>query len=207
MRVGWGVGLLLTLALPLGACRTRTTGTPEDAGVLPTPEPAPGVSCEAMLPADLRELALPGFSVQEDRACATCGPRCTFRSVAEPGTTVSLAYNCEPSDPTADVRELLEPTLRAGGVEVPALGRAAARRAPVPGMLQVVAWDDDTPCVLVVTWLGGGPERAVDVMRTALQAASSSALESAAAQDAGMPPSPTEPPATPPAGPDDAGTP
>jgi hypothetical protein len=123
-----------------------------------------------LLPEDVRELALPGASLKEDRTCATCGPLCTLRSAAEPDTTVSFAYNCEPKDSAVDVRELLAPTLRAGGVEVPALGRAAARRSPVPGMLQVMAWDDDTPCALVVTWLGRGNERAVDIMRTALQA-------------------------------------
>jgi hypothetical protein len=207
MRVGWGVGLLLVLALALGACQTRTSSMPEDAGLSPPPEPGAGASCEVLLPSELRELALPGFSVTEDRACPSCGPRCTFRSADEPGTTVSLAYNCQPRDPTADVRELLEPTLSAGGVEVPALGRAAARRAPVPGMLQVVAWDDDTPCVLVVTWLGGGPERAVDVMRTALQAATSAALALLDSQDAGTAPAPAEDTGVLPAGPDDAGTP
>jgi hypothetical protein len=65
-------------------------------------------------------------------------------------------------------------------------------------MLQVVAWDDDTPCVLVVTWLGTGPERAVDVMRTALQMANTASLEAVRAVakgasagdagDAGAPP-------------------
>jgi hypothetical protein len=195
MRVGRGVGLVLALAL--GACRTRASDTPGDAGLPTSPSVRTRTSCEALMPADLRELMLPGFSLKEDRACATCGPLCTFRSAAEPGTTVSLAYNCEPRDPSVDVRELLAPTLNAGGVEVPALGRAAARRAPVPGMLQVVAWDDDTPCVLVVTWLGGGPERAVDVMRTALQAATTSALASPQSSDAG----------TLPALPEDAGMP
>jgi hypothetical protein len=145
------------------------------------------LGCEALLPTDLRELVLPGFSVTEDRACDSCGPRCAFRSAAEPGTTVSLAYNCKPRDPSADVREMLTPTLNAGGLEVPALGRAAARRAPIPGMLQVVAWDDDTPCVLVVTWLGKGSERAVDVMRTALQATTASSVASAHASSDGAP--------------------
>jgi hypothetical protein len=96
-----------------------------------------------------------------------------------------------------EVRELLAPTLKAGGVEVPALGRAAAPRAPVPGMLQVVAWDDDSPCALVVTWLGGGPERAVDVMRTALQAVTSASLAAARSTDAGTPQVPTEHAGTP----------
>lgn len=193
MRAGWGVALMLVL----GACRGSSPGTPADAGLAPSPDvaasptPSPGAAsslgCEALLPTDLREFVLPGFSVTEDRACDSCGPRCTFRSASEPETTVSLAYNCEPRDPSADVRELLAPTLNAGGVEVPALGRAAARRAPIPGMLQVVAWDDDTPCVLVVTWLGRGPERAVDVMRTALQAATPSSVAAAHALSAGTP--------------------
>jgi len=190
MRAGRGVGLVLALAL--GACRASGPGTSADAG-LPPPPPPPGAatsaSCEALLPTDLRELVLPGFTVKEDRACSHCGPLCTFRAAAEPGTTVSLSYNCEPSDPSADVRELLAPTLNAGGVEVPALGRAAARRAPVPGMLQVVAWDDDTPCVLVVTWLGTGPERAVDVMRTALQTANAASLDAVRVLASGAPPS------------------
>jgi hypothetical protein len=193
MRAGWGVALILVL----GACRGSSPGASTDAGLPPssevaaTPPPPPeatsSLGCEALLPTDLREFVLPGFSVMEDRACDSCGPRCAFRSAAEPGTTVSLAYNCTPRDPSADVRELLTPTLNAGGVEVPALGRAAARRAPIPGMLQVVAWDDDTPCVLVVTWLGRGSERAVDVMRTALQSATATSVASAHALSAGTP--------------------
>lgn len=206
MRAGWGMGL--GLALMLGACRAGAPGASEDGGPPPSPEadagppPAPGAAaglgCEALLPTDLRGPMLSGFSMSEDRACDTCGPRCTFRSVGEPATTISLAYNCEPRAPWADVRELLAPTLEAGGVEVPALGRAAARRSPTPGMLQVVAWDDDTPCVLVVTWLGRGPERAVDVMRTALQAATATSVATARAVAAGTLPSPAEDGGTPP---------
>lgn len=202
MRAGWAGGWVLVLAL--GACRASGPSTPVDAGQ-PPPSPPPGAataaSCEALLPSDMRELVLPGFTVKEDRACAHCGPQCTFRAAAEPGTTVALSYNCEPKDSSVEVRELLAPTLNAGGVEVPALGRAAARRSPVPGMLQVVAWDDDTPCVLVVTWMGTGPERAVDVMRSALRMANSTALEavrviasgaaSSDAGNAGPPPSDT----------------
>lgn len=202
MRAGWAGGWVLVLAL--GGCRASGPSTSVDAGQPPPPPPpgaATAASCEALLPSDMRELVLPGFTVKEDRACAHCGPQCTFRAAAEPGTTVSLSYNCEPKDPSVEVRELLAPTLNAGGVEVPALGRAAARRSPVPGMLQVVAWDDDTPCVLVVTWMGTGPERAVDVMRTALQMANSTALDavrviasggaSSDAGNAGPPPSNT----------------
>ncbi|MBN1210814.1 MAG: hypothetical protein JXB05_38555 [Myxococcaceae bacterium] len=187
MRVGRGAGLVL--ALTLGACRTQELAAPADAGLPPPLAPAAGTThrCEALLPRHVRELALPGFDVKEDTACATCGPRCTFRSAAEPGITVSLAYDCAPRAPSADVRELLAPTLNSGGVEVPALGRAAARRTPVMGMLQVVAWDDDTPCVLIVTWLGGGSERAVEVMRTALLAATTTAVAEAHPPDAGTP--------------------
>jgi hypothetical protein len=140
-----------------------------------------------LLPVDVRELALPGASLREDRTCATCGPLCTLRSAAEPDTTISFAYNCEPKDPSVEVRELLAPILKAGGVEVLALGRAAARRSPVQGMLQVMAWDDDTPCALVVTWLGRGDERAIDIMRTALLAVTPQAL-TPPASDAASPP-------------------
>ncbi len=213
MRAGWGAGLVL--ALVLGACRASAPGATGDAGPPPAPEVAASPpwapdsttsqGCEALLPADLRELVLPGFTVSEDRACARCGPRCTLRSAAEPGITVSFAYSCEPRDPSADVHELLVPTLNAGGVEVPALGRAAARRSPIPGMLQVVAWDDDTPCVLVVTWLGPGSERAVDVMRTALQATNTISVAAAQTTDAGTPSDSPEDGGTPPGG--DAGVP
>ena len=191
MRGGRGVGLVLCLAL--GACRARPSAASEDAGVSAAPVAARvGPPCEALLPEDVRELALPGASMREERACATCGPLCTLHSATEPDTTVSFAYNCEPRDPGADARELVAPTLKAGGVEVPGLGRAAARRSPVPGMLQVMAWDDDTPCALVVTWLGRSNERAVDLMRTALQAVTPQALTPPAATDTGTPPSPPE---------------
>lgn len=215
MRAGWGAGLVL--ALVLGACRASAPGASADAGPPPAPEvaalspPSPGSAtsqgCEALLPTDLRELVLHGFTVSEDRACPSCGPRCTFRSADEPGTTVSLAYNCEPRDPSADVRELLEPTLNAGGVEVPALGRAAARRSPIPGMLQVVAWDDDTPCVLVVTWLGGRTDRAEDVMRTALQSANATSVASVRALATSTPSNSPKDGGSPPASSGDAGAP
>ncbi|WP_225409926.1 hypothetical protein [Stigmatella hybrida] len=180
MRPGWGVGLVM--ALTLGACRERAPSTPEDAGPRAPAVAWTGPGCDTLLPADLLELALPGFTGKEARACPTCGPLCTYRSAAEPGVTVSLTYDCQPRDSHTEVRELLEPTLKAGGVEVPALGRAAARRSLVPGMLQVVAWDDDTPCVLAVTWLGAGSERAVEVLRTALRATTSVLLQ----PDAGL---------------------
>ncbi|WP_224370336.1 hypothetical protein [Hyalangium versicolor] len=204
MRVGRGVGLVL--ALTLGACRASAPSAPADAGLPPPPTTPTGPGCDALFPPDVRELALPSFAMKEDRACATCGPLCTFHSDAEPGTTISLAYNCDPKAPSMDVRELLAPTLKAGGVEVPALGRAAARRTPVPGMLQVVAWDDDTPCALVVTWLGNGPERAVDVTRSALMAVSAASLAAARTPDAGTPPTSTEDAGTLPSPTEDAGT-
>ncbi|MDY7231854.1 hypothetical protein [Hyalangium rubrum] len=206
MRGGRGVGLVLWLAL--GACRSRAPGTPEDAGTPPPPVATyVGPHCDTLLPGDVRDLALPGATLSEERACANCGPLCTLRSAAEPDATVSFAYNCQPMDASADLREQLTPTLRAGGVEVPALGRAAARRSPVPGMLQVVAWDDDTPCVLVVTWLGRGNERAVDVMRTALLAVTTASLVPPPTEEAGMPSPFPEDAGTAPALPDDAGTP
>jgi len=189
MRGGWGVGLVLCLAL--GACRERPPAAVVDAGVNPAPMARVGPSCEALLPEDVRELALPGALMSQERTCATCGPLCTLRSAAEPGTTVSFAYNCEPRAPSTEVRELLAPTLKAGGVEVPALGRAAARRSPAPGMSQVMAWDDDTPCALVVTWLGPGTERAEELMRTALQAVTPQAL-TAPAVEAPTPPEPED---------------
>ncbi|HEX8700387.1 MAG TPA: hypothetical protein VF815_16180 [Myxococcaceae bacterium] len=196
MRGGWGVGLVLCLAL--GACRARPQAGAEDAGVAAAvPVARVGPPCEALLPEDVRELALPGASMREERTCATCGPLCVLRSAAEPDTTVSFAYNCEPRDPGVEVRELIAPTLKAGGVEVPGLGRVAARRAPVPGMLQVMAWDDDTPCALVVTWLGRSNERAVDLTRTALQAVTPQSLTPPAPVDTG----------TAPLAPEDAGTP
>ncbi|MBU8894424.1 hypothetical protein KRR26_02345 [Corallococcus sp. M34] len=168
MRVGRGA---LLFALALSACKPRA-GTEADAGAASVPG-RPGTvtlpGCETLFPADVRELTLNGFTVKESRACPTCGPVCTFRSAAEPETTVSIVYDCQEHYATADLHALLEPTLNAGGIEVPALGRAAARRNPVQGMTQVVAWDDDSPCAVVVTWLGGDTERALDVTRLALQ--------------------------------------
>ena len=181
MRAGRGAGVVLALAL--GACRSRDAGT-ADAGVLP---PQSALTCAALIPLEVRE-SLPGFTLQEERPCPTCGPLCTFRSKEQKGTTVSIAYDCRKRLEGADVRELLAPTLRAGGVEVPALGKAAARREPVPGMLQVVTWDDDTPCGLVVTWLGGDKERALDIARMTLFATTGERLAQAVTPaDSGLP--------------------
>jgi hypothetical protein len=184
MRAGRGVGVVLALALV--ACRSRSAGPP-DAGELP---PQSALTCEALVPPEVRE-TLPGFTLTEERPCSTCGPLCTFRSAERKDVTVSIAYDCRPRDGETDVRTLLAPTLRAGGVEVPALGRAAARREPVPGMLQVVTWDDDTPCGLVITWLGPDKERALELARSVLFATNGERLARASvpppAQDAGLP--------------------
>jgi hypothetical protein len=181
MRAGRGAGLVL--ALVLGACRSRS-GDAADAGVAVVPS---ALRCETLLPADARELVLPGFTLEEERPCPTCGPRCAFRSAAEPEVRVSLTYDCQTHYAGAQQDTLLAPTLKAGGTEVAGMGRAAARRAPVPGMLQVVAWDDDTPCALVVTWLGGDTERALEVARAGLRAATPGSL---AGTPAVLPPAP-----------------
>ncbi|MBN8228962.1 hypothetical protein JYK02_15740 [Corallococcus macrosporus] len=172
MRVGRGA---LLMALALGACSKPGAGTDtaSDAGTLllglpGRPSTLTVPSCEELLPADLRDLTLNGFTMKEDRACPSCGPLCTLRSAALPDVAVSVAYDCQPHYANADVRALLAPTLNAGGEEIPALGKAAARRNPVQGMTQVVTWDDDTPCVVVVTWLGDDPDRALDVARLAV---------------------------------------
>ncbi len=162
MRVGRGAGVVL--ALTLGACRCSQDAGAPDAGVLP---PQSAFTCEGLVTPEIRD-ALPGFTVKEERTCPTCGPLCTFRSAEQKDVTVSIAYDCHPLPDGQDVRGLLAPTLRAGGVEVPALGKAAARREPVPGMLQVVTWDDDTPCGVVVTWLGKDRDRALELARTTL---------------------------------------
>ncbi len=169
MRVGRGA---LLMALALGACTRPGAGTDaSDAGSIGLPGRPSTLalpSCQELLPADLRDLTLNGFTMKEERACPTCGPLCSLRSTAQANVTVSVAYDCQPSYANADVRALLAPMLNAGGEEIPGLGRAAARRNPVQGMTQVVAWDDDTPCVVIVTWLGEDPDRAMDVARLAV---------------------------------------
>lgn len=193
MRVGWGAGVVL--ALMLGACRSRNADAP-DAGVLPSPS---ALTCEGLLTPEIRD-ALPGFTVKEERTCPTCGPLCTFRSAEQKDVTVSIAYDYHKLTDGQDVRGLLVPTLRAGGVEVPALGKAAARREPVPGMMQVVAWDDDTPCGIVVTWLGKDRDRALELARTTLFGITRERLLQAGAPPppppGGSPPNPG-PPGTP----------
>jgi hypothetical protein len=161
----------VVLALALGACRSRDAGK-ADAGVLPPPS---ALTCEGLVAPEVRD-ALPGFTLKEERTCPGCGPLCTFHSEEQKDVTLSIAYDCRRHFEGEDVRGLLVPTLRAGGVEVPALGRAAARREPVPGMLQVVTWDDDTPCGIVVTWLGKDRERALDIARMTLFATTNERL-------------------------------
>jgi hypothetical protein len=176
MRAGRGAAVVLALAL--GACRSRNAET-TDAGTIPPPG---ALNCEALVSAEVRD-SLPGFRLTEKRTCPTCGPMCTFRSAEQKDVTVSISYDCRKHFEGEDVRGLLAPALRAGGVEVPALGRAAARREPVPGMLQVSAWDDDTPCGIVVTWLGKDKERALDIARMTLFATTHERL-----MQAGSPP-------------------
>lgn len=161
MRAGRAAGVVLAMAL--GACRSRTEGS-GDGGVLPPPQ---ALTCEALVTPDVRD-DLPGFSMKEERACPTCGPLCVFRSAQQKNDAVSIAYDCRPHFEGEDVQALIGPALRAGGVEVPATGRAAARREPVPGMVQISAWDEDTPCGIVVTWLGPDKERALDIARATL---------------------------------------
>ena len=204
MRAGRGAGLVA--ALVLGACRSSSEA-PADAGITVTPS---ALHCETLLPAAVREFALPGFTLQEERPCPTCGPLCALRSAAEPEVRVSLSYDCQARFSGVETETLLAPTLRAGGLQVTAMGRAAARRSPAPGMLQVVAWDDDTPCAVVVTWLGGDTERAIDITRTALHATTPASITGTPAtlSDLALPAAPLD--AAPPApavAPADAGTP
>jgi hypothetical protein len=180
MRVGQGVGVVLVLAL--GACRSRGAGT-VDANA---PPPANALWCERLVAPEVRD-ALPGFSLVQERPCPTCGPLCTFRSGEQKDVTVSIAYDCREHFAGEDVQALLAPTLRAGGTEVAAMGRAAARREPVPGMLQVSTWDDDTPCGIVVTWLGPDKERAIDLARMTLFATSPERLAASHPPDASTP--------------------
>lgn len=191
MRAGGRAALVV--ALTLGACRGRTgdatavdagpgAGVRAQAGALALP------GCDVLLPSDIRELMLPGFTMREERACPTCGPLCAFRSASEADAAVSVAWDCNPRHAKANVHTLMAPTLRAGGEEVPALGRAAVRRAPAPGMLQVMTWDDDTPCALIVTWLGADTDRALDVARSTLVATTPAVLATPPTEtDAGEP--------------------
>ncbi|HET9451589.1 MAG TPA: hypothetical protein VFO83_11925 [Aggregicoccus sp.] len=161
----WATGLIAGVALlALGGCRSQDPGPPALA------VPAEGLRCEVLLPPEVREPLLPGGQLHEERRCATCAPVCSLRAAAASDTVVSVAYDCRPRVDT-DALRLLQPTLRAGGEEVPALGRAGARMSPAPGMLQVITLDDDTPCQLVITWLGAGSERALELARVALHAA------------------------------------
>jgi hypothetical protein len=163
--MSWATGLIAGAALlVLGGCRSQDPGPPALA------VPPEDLHCEVLLPPDVREPLLPGARLEEQRRCPTCPPVCSLRAAAAADTVVSVAYDCRARVDT-DALRLLQPTLRAGGEEVPALGRAGARSAPAPGMLQVVTLDDDTPCQLVVTWLGTGSERAVELARVALNAA------------------------------------
>jgi hypothetical protein len=172
MRAGRGVGMMVACALV--ACRSRNAGTAEGSA----PPPANDLSCERLVTPEMRD-GLAGFALQQERPCPTCGPLCTFRSAEQKGVTVSIAYDCRKHFEGEDLQALLAPTLSAGGTEIPVMGKAAARREPVPGMLQVSAWDDDTPCGIIVTWLGANNERAIDLARMALFATTPALLADA----------------------------
>lgn len=159
MRAAWA------MALALAACRSQE---PRGQG---EPVPAPiSLRCERLLPEEVREPLLSGFTLHsQEWPCPSCGPLCSFRSAQEPNTRVSVAIDCRARYAREDVGALLAPTLAAGGEEVPALGRAAARFSPTPGLLQVLAWDDNTPCLVIVTWLGPHSERATALAERVLR--------------------------------------
>lgn len=180
MRAAWAAGVALALA----ACRSQETGGQGEA----VPEPG-SLRCERLLPAEVREPLLSGFTLHsQERPCPSCGPLCSFRSAREPDTLVSVAFDCRARYAREDVGVLLAPTLAAGGEEVPALGRAAARSSPAPGLLQVLAWDEDTPCLVIVTWLGPHSERATALAERVLRSTTPERLR---------PPPPQEPPGSP----------
>ena len=162
------------LALVLLGCRPGGTGADAGIGVA-------GARCEVLVPPEVREAAALGeASLTQEQPCPHCGPLCALAASGDagPGTIrASVAYECHAGlEPGTSIQQRLEAALEEGGILVPALGRAAAQRSVAPGMMQLVTWDDDTPCALVVTWVGPEPERALELARGALRACTPEAL-------------------------------
>jgi hypothetical protein len=127
------------------------------------------LDCAALVPQALRDAMLAGWQVDENGGQ---GPRvpnaprfCNFIK-GSPQNLLKVAFDCRHALSDDAIRPMREALLAGGGRELPGIGRGAVERADTPNELtQVTAWDDDTPCSILVTWRGEGHEQAVELVR------------------------------------------
>jgi hypothetical protein len=95
--------------------------------------------------------------------------RCELRR-EQPLGVLTFTVDCATRYEEEELRSLKEQLLSGQHTELPALGRMAVQSLPSPSMRQVQAFDDQTPCALILTWMGEGADEAPAVAGALLRA-------------------------------------
>lgn len=176
-RRGCSVVVALSLSLAVTGCHQEEA--PPNAPIPPGPLPTPPervlasnaqLSCELLVPAAVRETFLKDWSeepVPEAAGIPNAPRRCHFVK-GTPPSRVKLAFDCRRRATDAELERMKQVLLTDQALEVPGLGRAAVKHTSRPGLVQLTTWDADSPCYLLVTWLGEGNEQVSEVARALL---------------------------------------
>lgn len=116
----------------------------------PTEPPLLFPRCENVLPGEVRQRFFTGWKAEEKQDCPDCAPVCSFTH-AKSRSQATVAYVCGGRQNTE--AEMRQARAEDEGTELPGVGRYAYRSID-EGWASVDAWDDDSPCVLVVQWKG-----------------------------------------------------
>jgi hypothetical protein len=135
----------------------------------PALESNESLDCAKLVPQDVRDALLAGWQVDEGGGQSPRVPNspklCDFIK-GSPQNLLKVAFDCRHALSDGALRSLREALVERGGQEVSGLGRGAVERADERNTIsQVTAWDDDTPCYVLVTWRGEGRDQAVELAR------------------------------------------
>lgn len=175
-RTAWCSGLL---AVTVALCACRQDEAPPNAPIPPGPLPTPPervlvsnsqLSCELLVPPGTREAFLKDWAEEPPPAVAdipNAPRRCHFVK-GTPANQVKLAFDCRRRVTDTELARMKRVLLTEQAIEVPALGRGAVKLTPRPGLVQLTTWDADSPCYVLLTWMGEGNELISDLARALL---------------------------------------
>jgi hypothetical protein len=156
---------------------TPTTSAPAAAsaagsGTAPTSAVlAERLKCDKLMPEKQLPGVLSNLKVGQPPAqCPECGPTCSLVSAANPLAGASVQYACnEKYDKGAADRkldELKKALKKSKPVEIGRGGIGGERESGLH--YEVVAWDDDSDCVVTVDWMRGKRDDAIAAAKFAL---------------------------------------
>jgi hypothetical protein len=156
-------------AAPATAMPTPTTMTPPVATPMKLAE---RLKCAALLPERALTGPLSNMKVTQSQAhCPECGPVCSLVLATKPYEGVGITYICnEKYSKEAQTKKLaeLKPVLKKSKV-LTDIGRGGIAGDKESGLFyEVVAYDDDSDCVVTVDWMHGKPEGAMLVAKAAI---------------------------------------